>query len=168
MVQFLVLADDSGLEIEALGGRPGIPPPPAMAGPGASDEGPCSQAVEGAGALRGQTGRAVRLFFGAGAERHAALESEGDAGNDCEGAAVDKRIRLRPGSFSFRRLPDIRGTKSGGEKPFTAIVRGRFASLLPQIRQSSIVNRSIVTSGSMRRIELQLSIFTGRGISAAW
>ena len=141
LVQFPVLADDSGLEVEALGGRPGIFSA-RYGGPGASDEDRVRKLLKELENSGGERNARFVCSLALAQGGRLLLESEGE----CRGT-IAKKPRGTNGFgydpiFLFPALGRTYAELSQAEKNVHSHRSRAVASLLRQIvnRQSSIVN----------------------------
>jgi XTP/dITP diphosphohydrolase len=141
LVQFPVLADDSGLEVEALGGRPGIFSA-RYGGPGASDEDRVHKLLKELESSGGERDARFVCSLALAQGGRLLLESEGE----CRGT-IAKKPRGTNGFgydpiFLFPALGRTYAELSQAEKNVHSHRSRAVASLLRQIvnRQSSIVN----------------------------
>jgi len=141
LVQFPVLADDSGLEVEALGGRPGIFSA-RYGGPGASDEDRVRKLLKELENSGGERNARFVCSLALAQGGRLLLESEGE----CRGT-IAKEPRGTNGFgydpiFLFPALGRTYAELSQAEKNVHSHRSRAVASLLRQIvnRQSSIVN----------------------------
>ena len=141
LVQFPVLADDSGLEVEALGGRPGIFSA-RYGGPGASDEDRVHKLLKELESSGGERDARFVCSLALAQGGRLLLESEGE----CRGT-IAKEPRGTNGFgydpiFLFPALGRTYAELSQAEKNVHSHRSRAVASLLRQIvnRQSSIVN----------------------------
>jgi len=141
LVQFPVLADDSGLEVEALGGRPGIFSA-RYGGPGASDEDRVRKLLKELESSGGERNARFVCSLALAQGGRLLLESEGE----CRGT-IAKEPQGTNGFgydpiFLFPALGRTYAELSQAEKNVHSHRSRAVASLLRQIvnRQSSIVN----------------------------
>ncbi len=140
LTEFPVLADDSGLEVEALGGRPGVHSA-RYAGPGASDPDRIRKLLTELGRARGNRDARFVCAIALAQKGNLLLESEGE----CSGTIISEpRGSNGFGYDPIFLFPDLGKTfaELGEAEKNRHSHRSRaVASLLQKLQSTPIVNR---------------------------